>query len=145
MKNRHFSWTATLLLAFFSLLGMNTLNAQHSGMVKKKAQIAAVNLQKDTFMVLGNCGMCQKVIQTAALQAGAAQANWNIETDQLSVAYDTTKTSLDAIQRAVAQSGYDNAGYKADDATYEKLHACCHYERTGAAGSTILWSEEKKQ
>lgn len=87
-------------------------------------------------MVLGNCGMCKNTIEKAALGAGAATAAWDGKTDQLEVSFDAKKSSTDAIQKAVAKAGYDNAGYKAPDKAYRKLHACCQYDRTGAAGGT---------
>jgi periplasmic mercuric ion binding protein len=93
-------------------------------------------LQSATFMVLGNCSMCKKTIETAAKKAGAVSAEWDMSNDLLKVMYASKKTSKDAIQKAVAQAGYDNAGYKADDESYENLHGCCQYDRTGKAGGT---------
>lgn len=101
------------------------------------------NLQNGQFMVLGNCGMCKKTIEKAALGAGAATAAWDGETDTLTLTFDAQKTSVDAIQKAVAKAGYDNAGYKADDEAYSKLHGCCQYDRTGAAGGTKSCTDSK--
>ncbi|MEY3577974.1 MAG: hypothetical protein RL394_1559, partial [Bacteroidota bacterium] len=42
---------------------------------------SAVFAQKsEEIKVWGNCGMCKKVIETAALKAGAATASWSEET-----------------------------------------------------------------
>lgn len=120
------------LVLIFAALFTFGLQAQ-SGMVRKTAKTAAVQSEKtETFLVLGNCGMCQRIIEKAALGAGAAKANWDVDTDQLTVVFDPAKTSADTIQKAVAQSGYDNAGYKAPDAVYNDLHGCCKYDRSGA-------------
>lgn len=108
-------------------------NAQTGGLVKKQTAVPAA--QTETFLVLGNCGMCKKTIEKAALGAGASTAAWDAEKDQLTVVFDPAKTSLDAIQKAVALSGYDNAGYKAPDTAYNNLHGCCQYDRSGAPGS----------
>ncbi|NUN99453.1 MAG: copper chaperone [Saprospiraceae bacterium] len=102
--------------------------------MKKKTTAVSEKLETSEFMVLGNCGMCEKIIEKAALSAGAATAEWDVKADLLKVTFNAKKTSTDAIQKAVALAGYDNAGYKADDAAYNKLHGCCKYDRTGAAG-----------
>ena len=119
-------------LLIFAVLCTFGLQAQ-SGMVKKTTKSATmVAVEKtETFLVLGNCGMCQRIIEKAALGAGAAKASWNEDTDQLTVVFDPAKTSADAIQKSVALAGYDNVGYKAPDAAYDGLHGCCQYDRTG--------------
>jgi hypothetical protein len=128
-----------LVVLFVSL--HNALSAQKpAGMVKKQASTASVE-QTASFLVLGNCGMCQKTIQTAALGAGALAANWSMETDLLTVQFNPSQTSIDALQKAIAKVGYDNAGYKAEEETYNNLHSCCKYDRTGAAGGTKSCSE----
>ena len=43
----------------------------------------------------------------------------------MTVKFDTTKISLDAIEQLVAKSGYDNDAYYGDDYAYGKLPACC--------------------
>jgi outer membrane receptor for ferrienterochelin and colicins len=124
---------------FFALISM-TAAAQTQGMVKKTAVQTAA--QTEVFAVLGNCGMCERIIEKAAADAGASQASWDVATRQLSVTYDPAKTSADAIQKAVAQAGYDNAGYKAPDEVYAKLHGCCQYDRTGAPSTAKSCSAE---
>lgn len=110
---------------------------------KKKTAVVSEKLKTAEFMVLGNCGMCEKVIEKAALGAGASVAEWDVKADMLKVSFPAKKTSIDAIQKAVAQAGYDNAGYKADDEAYNKLHGCCQYDRTGAAGGTKSCTDSK--
>jgi hypothetical protein len=137
MKKHLFIFTFLLVLVSLH----SSLAAQKPpGMVKKQATTASLE-QTASFKVLGNCGMCQKTIQNAAVSAGALSADWNMETDLLTVRFNTAKTSVDAIQKAVALAGYDNAGYKAEDATYNNLHGCCKYDRTGAAGGTKSCTE----
>lgn len=126
MKSIKIVFTITLL-SFFAAA---SLQAQ-SGMLKKKTA-AISNVKTETFTVLGNCGMCESIIEKSAVKAGAVKADWDMETDQMTVTFDPTVTSVDAIQKAIALAGYDNAGYKAPDDVYEKLHACCHYDRSGA-------------
>ncbi|MGJ7033040.1 heavy-metal-associated domain-containing protein [Niabella hirudinis] len=80
--------------------------------------------------VSGNCGMCKKTIEKAAKTAGAKEAVWDIPTKLLSVKYNAKKTNSSKIQNAVADAGYDTRDIRGKDAAYEKLHACCRYERT---------------
>lgn len=128
---------------FFSVLFVSA-GAQTSGMVKKKAVAATPVLKTETFQVLGNCGMCEKTIENAAATAGATSADWDADKNLLTVAFDSAQTTVDAIQKAVARSGYDNAGYKAPDEAYDKLHACCHYDRSGAPGTAKSCEEGEK-
>ncbi len=84
----------------------------------------------ETFKVLGNCGMCQKTIQTAALGAGAKTAVWDVDAHTLTVTFKEKKTSVEKIQEAVANSGYDTPKFKASEAAYSNLHGCCQYDRS---------------
>ena len=84
----------------------------------------------EKFGVKGNCGMCEKRIEKAALSVdGVSKADWNKETQKLEVVFDDTKTNVDKIQKAVAKVGHDTEKYKAPDDVYNKLPGCCLYER----------------
>lgn len=85
--------------------------------------------QSETIKVWGNCGMCKKVIETAALKAGATKANWSESTHDLQVSYKVKKTSASKIQEAIAAAGYDTQDFTAPNDVYSKLHGCCQYER----------------
>lgn len=126
-----------LLIAYFCAAGVYA----QSGMIKKTA-VATVKDTTETFQVLGNCGMCKRTIEKAAKAAGATKAFWDEEPDKLTVTYDPAKTSADAVKKAVALAGYDNVGYKAPDAAYEALSACCHYDRSGAPSTAKSCTEE---
>lgn len=94
---------------------------------QKTKTVAAT--KTETFEVNGNCGMCRNTIQKAAKKAGAQTAVWNMETHILKIKYDPKKTSINTIQKKIAEAGYDNVGATATDESYEKLHSCCKYER----------------
>ena len=91
----------------------------------------------DSVKVWGNCGMCKSRIEKAAKAEGATEAFWNKETKMLTVTYDASKTSNDAIQKKVASVGHDTEKYTAPEKVYEKLPGCCLYDRKGS-------SEKKK-
>ena len=87
------------------------------------------NAETITAKVSGNCGMCETKIEKAAKDAGATYADWNSETKSLTVKFKSSTSNLAKIQESIAAVGYDNAGAKAKDETYQKLHGCCKYER----------------
>jgi outer membrane receptor for ferrienterochelin and colicins len=47
----------------------------------------------------------------------------------LTVTYDPSKTSRDKLSKKLASVGHDTEKYRAPDDVYDKLPACCHYER----------------
>ena len=94
---------------------------------------ARSNDKKESIKVWGNCGMCKKTIESAAMKAGATAADWNTETKILAVSYRSNKTTNDKIQQAVAAAGYDTKDFTAPDEAYQKLHSCCQYDRKAAA------------
>ncbi len=90
--------------------------------------VAHAQSVKEQIKVSGNCGMCAGKIEKAAKDAGAKKAHWDKDTKILSVTYNAGKTSNDAIQKKVADAGYDTEKYTADMEVYNKLHSCCQYE-----------------
>ena len=86
----------------------------------------------ETFQVSGNCGMCETKIEKAAKAAGATYADWNKDTKVITVKYSSTSSNLAKIQKSIADAGYDNVGVKTTTEAYDKLHACCKYDRTVA-------------
>lgn len=103
------------------LLGMLLLLTAYGAQAQTRTEKIAVS---------GNCGMCKKTIEKAAKTAGAREATWDIPSKTLAVKYNAKNTSSSKIQQAVAEAGYDTQEIKGRDAAYEKLHACCRYDRT---------------
>ncbi|MBK6938422.1 MAG: cation transporter [Chitinophagaceae bacterium] len=83
----------------------------------------------ESFQVSGNCGMCKTRIEKAAKEAGAAAANWNADSKQLTVTYESSLTNTAKIQQKIADVGHDNPGFKTTADVYNKLPGCCKYER----------------
>lgn len=81
------------------------------------------------FKVWGNCEMCKETIEGSLKVEGISKAEWNTETKEIQVTYDSTKITLDQIQKNIAAAGYDNEKYKSDDKAYHSLPECCQYER----------------
>jgi hypothetical protein len=97
---------------------------------------------KESIKVLGNCGMCKKVIEKAAQRAGATAAEWNKDSKILSVSYNSAKTSNGKIQTEIAASGYDTQDYTASSEAYSNLPGCCKYDRKES--TTSVQSESKE-
>ena len=92
--------------------------------------VKAQEYHKAKFKVWGNCEMCQTNIVNAAKSVeGVKKAHWNIATLQMSIKFDADLTSIDKIQKAIADIGYDNEGFRSENKIYENLHYCCKYER----------------
>lgn len=87
------------------------------------------NAKTETVKVYGNCGMCEKTIETAANKKKKVEADWDRETKMLTVTYDQKATNLDEILKKIADSGYDSDKYRSTDEKYQQLHGCCKYER----------------
>jgi mercuric ion binding protein len=81
------------------------------------------------FGVRGNCGMCKNTIEKAANGIdGVTSAKWDKLRKQINVSYDESKTNLDAIHKAIANSGYDTDKVMGSESAYENLPACCKYD-----------------
>ncbi|MES2132795.1 MAG: heavy-metal-associated domain-containing protein [Bacteroidota bacterium] len=82
-----------------------------------------------TFKVWGNCDMCKETIEGTLKVDGISTSDWSPETKIMKVSFDTTKISLNQIQKNIASAGYDNEKYNGDDKAYSELPECCQYER----------------
>ena len=86
--------------------------------------------KKSNFEVVGNCEICKKRIEKAALSLkGVKMATWDIPSNILSVTYNSNKILLDQIQSTIANVGHDTPIFRAPDDVYNELPMCCIYER----------------
>ena len=92
--------------------------------------ISAQTIKTEKFIVAGNCGMCETRIEKAAKAVdGVKEADWNQKTKMLEVTFSSDKADLKTVQKAMAAVGHDTEAFKAEKAVYDKLPACCKYER----------------
>ncbi|MEO6304615.1 MAG: DUF3347 domain-containing protein [Bacteroidia bacterium] len=110
--------------SFFSLIIVPALllSTSCNGQIK---DAKTVSLKID-----GNCGMCEKTIETSANKKNIAKLDWNKDSKIASVSFDASKTSEDEILKRVALAGYDNERFLAPDEAYANLPECCKYNRT---------------
>lgn len=86
--------------------------------------------KRATIKVYGKCGMCENRIESTLKNTeGVLWADWEIETQELTVKYDPDTITLDEIKHKVAEVGHDTEDIRATEEAYESLHACCKYER----------------
>ena len=116
-----------ILTICITLLTIVNLRAQT---VSAQDSIVARTTDSISFIVSGNCDMCQRTIEKAALISGVSSAEWDIDTGKMNVVYDPLKTDVLKIHQAIAASGYDTDKVKAKSSTYNGLPGCCQYERT---------------
>jgi Cu(I)/Ag(I) efflux system membrane fusion protein len=101
----------------------------------KESPFSRTNSSSETLMqqqlkVAGNCDMCKERIETAAKSvAGVYKADWSADTKQLQLTFDSTKTTVDQVAKAIAAVGHDTQKYKATDAVYKALPECCLYRK----------------
>lgn len=119
-----------LFLIFIGILIGNPILAQTESTPTTHEEM--VNAQ---FKVYGNCEMCKKRIETAALSVeGVTKAEWDVDSKILTVTYSDPafakhNNSVDAISDAIAAAGHDTQFKNADDNAYRELPGCCQYER----------------
>lgn len=87
------------------------------------------NVVEITSHVYGNCEKCKRTIDSAAKIKGVSEANWNVDSKLLTFKIDTVITTSTLVLKSIAASGYDNEAFTGNDYAYQKLPACCQYER----------------
>lgn len=91
---------------------------------------SSAGLASTSFKVFGNCSMCEKTIEGSLKGVeGMSKADWNKESKEIEVVYDSTKINLEEIKSKIAAVGYDMENVRAMDTTYAELPKCCQYNR----------------
>lgn len=86
--------------------------------------------KSEKIKVNGNCEMCKAKIEKAAKSVnGVSKAEWNKETKVMTFEFESSKTTVQNVENAIALAGYDTQSKKATDASYAKLPGCCKYDR----------------
>jgi len=109
---------------------MNLLLAIACSVLLSSCAAQMKNKRTVSLRIDGDCPICEKRIAEAGNVQGEAQVNWDPDTKQATVGFDTMRTNLDAILKRISLAGYDTPNYLAPDAAYAQLPGCCQYERT---------------
>jgi mercuric ion binding protein len=113
-----------LTLFFAVILGVTTSAQTHEHM-----NMDMPTAKTETFKIWGNCDLCKTRIEKAAKVEGVSKADWSTKTKMLTVTFDPSKISIDALSKKLALAGHDTEKYKAPGDDYANLPGCCQYER----------------
>ncbi len=84
---------------------------------------------KTSFKVSGVCEMCKLRIEKGAIKIkGVKYASWDVNSNKLSIIYNSNKINIDNIHKNIAKFGHDTEKYKATDKVYQSLPDCCYYK-----------------
>lgn len=114
-----------LIVFAISFFGFSANAQVHNHKEHQKDEI-----KNEVFTVYGNCGMCEKTIEGSLNEVnGVTHADWDKETDQMTVSFNHTIITLDTIKQKIADVGYDSDSHRAKNEVYNNLPGCCQYER----------------
>lgn len=76
--------------------------------------------------VSSQCSKCKETIEkTLAFEKGIVKSEVDIETSTVKVTYKPSKTTPEAIRKAISMAGYDADNIAADPKAYSRLFDCC--------------------
>lgn len=113
--------TIKIFIAIILSVALGTSAVAQTGTTKKSV------IKTEVFHVSGSCGMCKTRIEKAAKVNGVTKAEWNNQSQKLTLSYDASKVKPDMVLKAIAAVGHDTDKYKATDKTYNNLPGCCKY------------------
>lgn len=90
---------------------------------------AQTGVKTVTLSVKGNCEECKERIENAADIKGVKKCTWNEKTKIATIVFDSSKTTIATIEKAIAKSGYQTANEVADTKAYNSLPECCKYNK----------------
>lgn len=101
------------VVAFTTLTGFS----QKKGTVEAKIQVKGI------------CSMCEnRIEETVNFAKGIKTAEWDLDSEILTVVYKEGKTTPQEIGDALAKAGHDNQYAKATEKDYGKISDCCKYK-----------------
>ena len=116
-----------LLIGYF-IADFNLENEVEISNPEKAETIVELMGTETTFSVKGNCKMCKKTIETAALSLdGVHKAVWDVQTKQIDLVYDDKLVELMTIHNTIANSGYSTELVDLNKEAYDNLPMCCQY------------------
>lgn len=78
------------------------------------------------FKTSAKCGMCKKRIERdLGVTKGVSNATLDLKTKEVTIVYNTKKTSPEKLKKAVSMIGYDADEVIADQKAHDALPDCC--------------------
>lgn len=94
----------------------------------KNQKQSNLELKTQSYRVAGVCGMCEDRIEAVAYnETGVEDAQWDAETQYLTVTFVTGEFDDFAMLKNIAAAGHDTDLFEADQEAYANLPACCQY------------------
>ncbi|MFD2568390.1 heavy-metal-associated domain-containing protein [Pseudotenacibaculum haliotis] len=122
-----------LSLAVIAAIGFTSCKSEAKKEEKKTETVEKkkVAYTDASFGVRGNCGMCKSTIEKAVNSIdGISKADWDRTRKKIDVSFDASKTNLDEIHKAIANSGYDTDKLMGSEDAYKNLPGCCKYDHS---------------
>ena len=122
-----------LSLAIMATIGLVSCksDAKKDATNTEQTTTKEIAMTKATFGVRGNCGMCKNTIEKAASSVeGLDSVEWDGSKKQVNVSFDNSKTTIEAIHKVIAYSGYDTDKLAGNLESYKNLPSCCQYDHT---------------
>jgi mercuric ion binding protein len=111
----------TIKIWMLSLLLTGMASVSFAQEAKKGAEVQ--------FKTSAVCGMCKTTLEKGlAYEKGVNKATLDVKTKILTVNYNGQKTSVDKLQKAVNELGYDANASIANPRAYDRLDTCCKKE-----------------
>lgn len=108
------------------------------GMLSITACNASIkNASTQNVKVYGNCDICKAAIEKAGSSSNIYKTIWNKDSKIAAITFDKEKTNLQAVLKQIALAGYDNEQYLASAESYNKLLACCQYDRAKKQNASL--------
>lgn len=114
---------------FITALVVFVFGLTSSAQTHDHSKMSTASAKTESFKVSGNCGMCKDRIEKTVKAAGVTSASWDQKTKMLTVSFEPSTNSVDALSKKIAAAGHDTEKYKATDKAYNALDACCQYPR----------------
>lgn len=99
------------------------------------------NAKTETIRIEGSSQACKNLIEKAGSKKGESALDWNTNTKEASLTYNSQKTSKDEVLKRVALAGFDNEMYLAPTDVYQALSPECQYK--GAIKTSMTESGSK--
>ena len=117
---KHFSMLVIVAIAMMAIASAQLKVS--ADLIKADAQTLKTIIKVPTIV----CGSCVTTVTNALKKVdGVKTAKVDLKKKTATVTYASTKVTVDKLENAIAQAGYDANNVKRNPEAYEKLDACC--------------------
>ncbi|WP_460919667.1 heavy-metal-associated domain-containing protein [Pontibacter brevis] len=110
--------TKVKMLLFSMLVTLMSMSAN--------AQTKPKNQETVTIKTSAVCDMCKKtLVKAMAYEKGVKSSSLDVDSKILTVVFDSRKTNIDNVRKAVTETGYDADDKPAQERAYNRLDDCC--------------------